>query len=211
MQDELEPTLLDYARYHGLAKNQTEQNCLRDTSLDLYFHEQEGDHSLFEVEDHAASPAEERLHVDKSVAQFLAAVTRPPTTACHFDEDCEPRTKVRRGWKQELPLLKTDHEDDLLHFAPRFNPSLQNEHLPLEGLDEDLDEGLGWPSSYLDLRQRIEQECRAEKLAISKSVLQYLDETLGIAHAEGLPDIDEADLAGYKKVEVATSDFSIQG
>ena len=204
MQSELEPTLLEYARYHGLARNHRERKCLQDICFDIDFQDQGDDQSLFQFEDHAADPEVERLHVDRRVVELLSTITRPPIKAYHFDENDEPRTNVRRGLKQEVPLLKTDHEDDLRRFAPRFDPSLHDEYLPLEGLDEELDEGLGWPSKYLDLPQRIEQEYRAERLVVSKDVIQYLVETLTFEHVDDLPAFDEADLPVYKKVIAAT-------
>ena len=203
MEQDDEPTVLEYARHHGLANAHLQHHALSDAFLnhkDAELNGLEDDPWLFKIEDHATYSPDTRLQVDGSVTHFLAAITNPPSEACQFDEECQVLTNPRRSLKQELPLLRTDHEEDLRQFVKPFDPSLADEHLPLEGLDDELDEGLGWPSSCFGVSKRIEQECWAEKLVVSRKVLPYLDEIMGIQPTEEIPTFDDQHLPLYKGV-----------
>ena len=68
--------------------------------------------------------------------------------------------------KLELPMLSTDHELDMSEFAKSVIPDLINEHLPLESLDEEADEGMSWPSAFTDLLDDVFQRFKAEKVVV---------------------------------------------
>ncbi|MCJ1436501.1 hypothetical protein MMC27_005880 [Xylographa pallens] len=63
-------------------------------------------------------------------------------------------------------------------FGRQIVPDLSNEHLPLEKVNDESDEGLSWPSSYDELPAKASARSLIEKIAISKDVLLYLQDTL---------------------------------
>ena len=102
----------------------------------------------------------------------------------------------------ELPLLSTDHELDMHDFARTIIPDLTNEHLPLESLDDEADEGLSWPSTCATLPDVHFAKCKAEKLEISPEWLNYMRDILSLQN-EHLQF--EASELSWKKVEVTNA------
>ena len=195
-----EPTVLDYARSHGLASDHRQHDHFYGIDLELPGTDDEDHPELFEIEAQAVDPLQERLIVDKNVAQILASITRPAETSLRFDEDVEPNTNKWQKLKLELPVLKTDHEADLRQFLQPHNPSLGQEHLPLEGLDEELDEGLRWPSHCLKLGEQIEHQCWTEKLVISEDVIGVLADVVRNEPSDADLKFDTENLLTYEKV-----------
>ena len=87
--------------------------------------------------------------------------------------------------KLELPLLTSDHEIDMQRFVRVMIPDLANEHLPLESLNEEADEGLSWPSRYTALPDIYSRKSTDEKLDVSPVVLSYMANTLDCGN--GIP------------------------
>ena len=195
-----EPNLLDYARSHGLASDHRQHDHFENIYLELPGTDDEDHAKLFEIEAQAVDPLQERLVTDKNVAQILATITRPPETSLRFDEDVEPNTNKWQKLKLELPILKTDHEGDLRQFLRPHNPSLGLEHLPLEGLDEELDEGLGWPSYCLKLGEQIEHQCWTDKLVISKDAIGVLADVVRNEPSDADLKFDTENVPTYKRV-----------
>lgn len=198
-------SILEYARCHGLAIDHRASELLGRACCDLDPALSNDTPALFEIEDHAFDPLRERLLVSKRIAQILAATPKAPPVPREIDETYRPRTNRRPQLRQELPLLQTDHDEDLRHFKLRIDPSLHLENLPLEEVDDELDEGLEWPSAYDVFPQQIERACRDERLAIPKAVLEYLETTLKGALLEDIPAFDEADFSRCNKVELRDS------
>src|SRR5206468_1087980 len=88
----------------------------------------------------------------------------------------------KRVWivslKQEVPLLKTDSELDLLSFGSAALPNLKNLKIPFETTDEERDEGLEWPSEYHAYPAQCDEKANTEKITISKEVLVYLQDAV---------------------------------
>lgn len=80
--------------------------------------------------------------------------------------------------KLELPLLTSDHDIDMQRFARVMVPDLANEHLPLESLDEEADEGLSWPSTYAALPDLYSRQSSNEKLEVSPVLMSYMRNAL---------------------------------
>lgn len=144
-------------------------------------------------------PTKERLFLTKEGAQLLVA-----TTIAEKDEDVlTPLLQSRRAkrMKLELPLLRTDHEQDCRQFAKTegFEPRLGGIRLPEETVDDDKGEGFTIPSQYWDLGDSFMDNVREEKLIVSKETLTYIK---GIYRDEWT-DVDQEALSlslEYKRV-----------
>lgn len=144
---------------------------------------------------------EERLAVDADAASILASIAESVKhSPSHSDQNLGvDRHRVRR-MKHELPLLRSDHELDVLRFASPIVPDLENAFLPLETVDVEEDEGLEWPSSYYALPDEVDQKSKSEKIEASKDDFLFLRDALKV-HLEGVEDgAFEVDDLLYKRV-----------
>ena len=186
MSQDSEPSVVEYARHYGLAQDHRACNPLQSImslgeSLHLFSDEGPPPCDL-------ESPSEpktldgvlptERMYVDADTAKLLACITQPAQTAKYFDEEIDIPTMRCKKLRHELPLLPSDHGSDLNDHFQRFEPDLQNEFLPFESLNEDADEGLTWPSTYLNLPDEVWKKMTAEKLEIPADALRYLSEIM---------------------------------
>ncbi|KAI9679385.1 MAG: hypothetical protein M1817_005407 [Caeruleum heppii] len=171
---EQEPSLIEYARFHGLTSNHLAVDPLSSASLQPPWT------SLIAAQDDPPDPptldslastaSHERLSVGRDAVLLLASSRRPPS---HIDEHNIHTLTYQRiqDAKVELPLLATDHESDLYAFGPQIVPDLHHHGLPLENLQQDEDEGMSWPEFCHD---RLE----AQKLAVATEKFQGSRESL---------------------------------
>lgn len=84
-----------------------------------------------------------------------------------------------RSMKLALPLLRSDNEMDCQNFARRddFEIELEDIKLPLEVVDDGNNEGLIFPSRYIQLASDLIENLRKEKLMVLRKALQYLEST----------------------------------
>ena len=183
-----DPPLSDYARFYSLATNHLEVDPLAGLVIPENAHaELEDGPNLFTILDENAQVAEEKLHIGRDEALLLSSLNRRLDSSLSFEGiDLDPR-RIQK-MKLELPLLRTDHESDMQDFARPIIPDLSNEHLPLEILDEEADEGLSWPSKYLSLADMYFENCKAEKLDISAEMLEYMRDILSLGGPSGGDD-----------------------
>lgn len=128
---------------------------------------------LFKIDEAVAKVPEEKLVLGKDGIQLLSSLTNIPEYHPNFDGvDLDPHRV--RDMKVELPILRSDHDLDMQDFARTVVPDLANEHLPLESLDEEADEGLSWPSRYSALPEMYSRKSTAEKLEVSPDLLDYM-------------------------------------
>ena len=201
MSEEDEYTMLEYARFYGIALDHLEWNHLQELSIPCDISAQlEDPRDVFRISDTSGSLPLERLSVGTEAAGLLSSITNIGKRSRRFDEDAGFDVHRFQKIKQELPILLTDHELDLRNFAPQVVPDLENEHLPLEKLDEDADEGIGWPSIYQELPDKFFKDAEAERLALPKQGLLYLQEVLRnqSSGAEGL--VFECNRLPHKRV-----------
>lgn len=175
MSENLEPSLLKYARFYDLTVDHRAADPLaallikNDTSA-LFEH----DDYLFRIEDNADLDLDDRLVAGKHEALLLSSVTEVSREPLRFDEMDQLDTHRIRNLMVETPILMTHHESDMRSFQDPIVPDLANEHLPLEALDEDADEGLTWPSTYQQLPEKYTLMARKDHLEISLDGLSYL-------------------------------------
>jgi len=177
-------TPLEYARVHGLSldyladsasfphilKLQQEiHNCLTDDS------------HLHQFNFGTNFSTEERLEVSRDAASLLASLNQDETLEW-IDSLVLPMLDVReiKKMRLELPLLSTDHESDCRAFARRegFEVKLEDVKLPMETVNDENNEGLMWPSRFLNLGAEIVEHLKHEKLEVSRDTLVYLQNIL---------------------------------
>ncbi|KAL9625164.1 MAG: hypothetical protein Q9160_000565 [Pyrenula sp. 1 TL-2023] len=175
---EKEPTLLDYARFHGLAIPLTNFDPLSEflaahppqISLD--------DPPGCQPTSTLLNPAlvqsltREKIVVNRNVAELIARCIKPPK---HPPWSLFDDYRRIRDLKVELPLLSTDPELDVEQFLSQAKSPVPN----LGGLqpivvDEENDEGLSWPRKYFDAGDHLNKIVKKEKLDTTREALAGL-------------------------------------
>lgn len=203
-QDE-EPSIIDYARFYGLIRDHLEDHPLQGLAAPHDFLSQLDDTAyLFQIRSGCIKVPEERLVVDAGTASFLEEIAG---LAKYVPSQLENGIDVRRvrRMKHELPLLRTDHEVDLLRFAPRILPDLEHEFLPFETIDEEADEGFNWPMRCHELPAEYDRKVKAERLVFPKEGLIELQETLRSSLEGGDHGVFEDVELPYSRVRNANS------
>lgn len=173
---ERDPPVLDYARFYGLCEDYaSEQPCLQsirgpsDDDLEAGLKDPLND----SLTNPSAELTKERLAVSKDAALLLKDVFsmgEPSTETSLARENWKRGSKL----KQEVPILRSDDELDLLYFGSTDVPDFSDLRVSLENVDEEGDEGMQWPSKYYDYPNLCEERAKTEKLVVSKDDLIYL-------------------------------------
>ncbi|KAF2020036.1 hypothetical protein BU24DRAFT_387248 [Aaosphaeria arxii CBS 175.79] len=203
-----EPTVLEYARFHGLCKDYTTEPLLARNSLNSI-------HTLTANDNISDLPftqqtlnaiLKERLHLTKEAALLLRSfhdIQTNPNSPIHLTDSKSNTRKRARALKQELPLLRSDNELDLLHFGSVALPLLTNLNIPLEPVDVECDEGLEWPSWYEKYVHAARRRVGGEKLSVTREDLMFLQEAVRDGVTDGDRERVIAREIGFKK----TNDF----
>lgn len=201
MSEEVEPSILDYARFYGIAVDHRKWNPLQHCSVpEDILALLEDPPNVFQIDSISGALQLERLSVGAEAAVLLSSIKELGEQSRRFDEDVDLDVHPFQKLKQELPILLTDHELDLQNFARQVVPDLENEHLPLEKLDEEADEGLEWPSVYHELRDKFFSETSAERLDIPRDGFLYLQDALSFRPDGGTDVLFEQHELLYRKV-----------
>ena len=192
--------VLQYARSHGLAREH-----LLDDDIDLPDLHRTGP-LLTRTEDALTIsvphqfPAPEKLGLDTQARRFLHAVLTLPDE--HGQIDWEESSQIRPSrLKLDEPMLRTDNETDVKTFAKtKERASRLRLSLGKVEINEEMDEGLTWPSSALELPNHYDRLARSEKLAIPKDALLYLKDLVSVGGQS--PDHEELveNEISYRKV-----------
>jgi hypothetical protein len=180
-----EPSVLEYAREQGICVDYTtELPRLLDVCLSLKetldqdpcdFFEDECTNTMTAAQTTAAQElTKERLALNKEAAFLLKTVLAlrgPPR-----DDPLIVDVRQTRALKQELPVLQTDAELDLLHFGTRVEPDFRDlrTRLPSEDLDDENDQGFGWPAKYSTYPAQCDAKVKSERLAMTRDALAFL-------------------------------------
>ena len=188
-----EPSVLEYAREQGICVDYTtELPRLRDivrerrdtldrdpwgSSEDAYT-DTTSTANIASAANAATTVAQElmkeRLALNKEEALLMKTVLtmrEPPR-----DDSLIADARQTRDLKQELPVLQTDAELDLLHFGTRVEPDFHDlrMRLPSEDLDDENDEGFDWPAKYAAFHKQCDAKVKSEKLAMTRDALAFL-------------------------------------
>lgn len=178
MSQAVEPSLIDYARFYGLAVNHLEVDPLVDLPVlkDVHIELEDGP-QIFKIDSTNGKAPEERLIIGRGEVLLLGSLNAASDHTLSF-EGIELDPHRFRNMKLELPMLRTDHEANMQDFARPLLPDLAHEHLPLENVDDEADEGLSWPSECASLPDVYYAECKAEKLDVSLDILHHVRNVL---------------------------------
>jgi hypothetical protein len=200
--DDEDRSTLDYARHHELCKPY-DNGPVYDGSIPVLF-DDDLDRDLWgptneSIVNAVGALVKERIAVNREAGLLLRAVQelqqKAPDNRLTID-----RYHWMSNLKQELPILRTDNELDLLHFGSAAMPKLKDANIPLEAIDQEKDEGLEWSAKYLTYTAQFDKQIKAEKLAVSRDVLLYLRDAIADEYtSEDYERIQEEDLQ-YKPV-----------
>lgn len=203
-QDDDELTALEFARYYGLCKPYDEELfpiCDLPAPYVDDFDQNLGMPSVTAINDAVSTLTKERLAVNKEAAlllkDFYGLQENPP-----IEPQPTGQWKQTRSLKQEVPILRTDNDLDLLNFGRVVAIDFKDLKIPCEVVDEANDEGFQWPAKYLTYRTQVNAQIKAEKLVISKDVLLYLQDTLRDSQTPGAFEKLRAESLNYKPVSV---------
>ena len=205
VEDEEEPSVLEYAREQGICIDYTSEL----PQLIVTFLSLKGtiDHDLRDPFDDDLTNAvatatkivtKQRLAVTKDVALLLKSILTPREIPIEDPLAIDQRQCIL-NMKQELPVLQTDAELDLLDFGTRVEPDLRDlrTRLPSEDLDNENDEGFEWPAKYFSYPAQCDAMIKDETFAVTRDVLTVLQRAVrddfaseyhGKIMAEGLED-----------------------
>ena len=202
MSQDVEPPIIDYARFYGLACDHRQLSPLRGLTLPENLGSFLDDPpELVHIDLSDIKVPEERLAIDAGAASLLSSIAESAKhSPSHSDQDLGIDRHRVRGMKHELPLLRSDHELDVLRFAAPIIPDLKNEFLPFETVDIEEDEAFEWPSSYYALPDEATQKSESEKIEVSKDDLLFLQDALKSQLESVEHEAFEVDDLPYKRV-----------
>ena len=199
MAEDLEPTVLEYARLHCLTIDYLAINPLdkfeggaEDVAL-------LDDSHLQQLTD-LPYPEKERIGATKNALSLLSTVFKQPERMTDMEIYCSPNLRRTRDLKVELPMLHTDHEIDMINFSQRLMPDFTNLHLLPERTNENLDDCLAWSLDDLGLPSKLNDRIVSERPSFPRASLLYLQELLGCNRPQNGPEEWEQDLKPRKKV-----------
>ncbi|KAL5441262.1 hypothetical protein PMIN07_004328 [Paraphaeosphaeria minitans] len=183
---EHEPTVLEYARFHGLCSDFTHELPLcynnvsiSDEAFDLNLRDPK---DVLALTNPAGELMKERLAVTKEAAMLLKSTISLAAAPNDLPRLLNERRRIV-NLKQELPILRTDNELDLLGFGSAVMPSFDGLKIPLEPIDEENDEGLKWPSRYSEFPSQCTDRAKSEKLGVSRETLLHLQDAIKDYHS----------------------------
>lgn len=201
MSQYMEPSLSEYARFYGLTTDHLDRDPLAGLAVIHDLPEQlEDDPELFRIDNAKDIDLNEKLFFGKQEALVLGSIMETMPQDWDLDESSWLNPHRVRHMKIEVPMLKTDHEGDMRAFRCLMIPDLANEHLPLESLDDEADEGLMWPSSCQKLPSQYMLAAERERLDVSIGELNYLQASLSLDLTSELPLSFEGNGLEYARV-----------
>lgn len=196
-------SVLDYARYHGICRHHGAENPLDHRHLPqapIFLSQDLADPT---GSSRLRLPPEldtsERLDIDFAAVTELKAIAALSQSSQTAEQFAHPHR--RRAFKVEPPLLRTEHEIDVLGFRRRACLRLQDVKLPLEHADEEKDEGISWPTWAQQLPSKFEKEVASDRLQIPKDAMLYLH---SVCVQPPRPEIPEPTLTKRKMAEPVT-------
>ncbi|KAJ4312450.1 hypothetical protein N0V94_007425 [Neodidymelliopsis sp. IMI 364377] len=180
--EEEEPSVLEYAREAGICNDYTnELPSLHDlsTSLKNAFDQDPRDpfdDDLANAATAAVQLTRQRLSIARDVALLLKEVLSLRDAAPNGDANGDDDRRRILELKMEMPVLSTDAEIGMLGFGRREELDLRDlrTRLPSEDVDEENDEGFGWPVEYLAYPALYDRKIKGEKLAVTMGDLSFL-------------------------------------
>ena len=177
--DDEEPSVLEYARFHGISRDYTQEPSLEHLELPSFEDLQSDLGNITDDFPTSSVPdyTKERLRVTKEAAKRIQdgrSPPEPPDLESYFEDN---RHRVAR-LKEELPLLRTDPDEDMRHFGNTDIPSFRKLKIPLEVVDTEKGESLEWPSRYRHYPAAFTSRLNHEKIKICREAGVLLHEIM---------------------------------
>ena len=172
-------------------------------NLDLDLHMD----SLAPVTNIADALTKEPLTVSKQAAILLKS-THP---SVYIPSELPPIPddhRCTRRLKQEIPILRTDNELDMLGFGSAMQIDTNNPRIPLEFIDDESDSGLDWPPNSHALPEQWNARVRQEKLGVPRDILLYIQDATRYDPAFELPEVFD-DLESYRQKVACCSELLV--
>jgi hypothetical protein len=197
---------LDYARFHRLCRPYDSETLqthdILAESNDTFDFDLNNPSDEF-ITTTASVLIKERLVASKDAVLLLKSVHDLQQATLD-----EVQITDRRQWmlslKQELPILRTDNELDLLNFGSVVMPSFSNLKIPFELVDQESDEGFEWPVKYLKYPAQCVGQLKVEKLVVSREVLIRLQDAVSDPYSLIDHEKITEDFLNYKPVGEAS-------
>lgn len=184
----MELSIVVYARFHGIARSHLAVDPLSfmprppaDSAVSL---DDPDDGSLLTVKGARSTLTQkqrEKLDISKTGAIFLSSVLKTPVLLKETEleirwDDLLPDYRRLKRMRMEEPILKGDHELDMRSFRGQTSLDQMELDLPLEQLDDENDEGLGFPVHHQYLPRQMQDRFAKEKLDCTKEVLIFMQD-----------------------------------
>ncbi|KAF2162629.1 hypothetical protein M409DRAFT_58049 [Zasmidium cellare ATCC 36951] len=130
---------------------------------------------------------DEKWHVDKESAEFLASVMKLISDHDLGEAIQRSTRNPLRELKLEEPILKSDPQMELIKLIERNEVHLASEGIDGCALDDEKDEGLRWPEKVRQLPGTLHGEIMKAKLEIDAETMEYLCDI----HEEPKVDLDD--------------------
>ena len=189
--------VLEYARLHSLCQDHLADPYPFSCPIDWKSETNESldDSQLTQLHLSTNISTDERLNITKEGAQLIASIARDesalpdPFTVPIFD------TYRLKKLRLELPLLKSDHDNDCREFLQRtgYKANLTDIKFPNEDVDEENDEGLTFPARFWKLGPEMMQSIAKEKVEVTRDGMEFLQTMLSpVATAEDEKEVWES-------------------
>lgn len=175
---DMQPSLIQYARFHGLASDHLHEDIYGCFPLYSFPCDEDATLPQFEMPCLEKLPPEPKFRLDSKAKMLLASGLKPPP-APHWSATLSDHRQVK-SLKLEQPVLKSDHEEEMKKIRCRKPHKIKPMDLLPIGLgeDEDEDESLAWPLHPRDIAASWDKKAAKEKLQTTRGVLKVLQDTL---------------------------------
>lgn len=193
--------MLEYALFHGLIRDHQEEEPLAISLPTITSGQHSDDEDVLDkaIGSRALIP-NDRPHAGIDALSLLYFCTE--TLAMDVQDLSKaylPTLHRVRDLKLELCLLRTDHEMDMRTFETRLTPHLEEEHLPLDPVNEEAGEGLEVPQKYYRALEQLWQDIQTEKLHVANDAFQLLSQCVGRSTNKEPPSFEVKELERSSK------------
>lgn len=197
-------TPLEYAHFYGLCRDYQMDHPLSSELIPLppddFLHvmnEPEDASSLDALLAEVHGSLNERLDVDKEVANFLMSVLR----TCKQNEGehikVDLASLLPKPLKLELPVLSCDHEVEIMTLRRRNEVTLIGKGIEPFELDEEKGDDLTFSAADLDGKRRLDSKLQNEKLNVDKETVELFRQLRDVMGDKETDYADEA-YSSYK-------------
>ena len=192
-----QPSLLEYARFHGLANNHIKQDIYSFFPSDLLPFSEHARPELQVPHISSKVPPEPKFRLDSKATALLASSIRPPP-APHWSVALSDHRRLKK-LKLEQPILSTDHDHDMKKIHYRKQRKIQALDLVPVKVNEDNDEGLACPK-MTGLAAQWDKKLAEEKLQTTREAFKALQGTLRPVYTSEMHEAIVAEALAVTKV-----------